>query len=257
MTKQKLLESALRELIDKSAADRSFEVIESEKFHGYLITNYLVRIPLKSTKIHDVSFEDKKSKRTGTKSWKALLSINNLSYEEIVFLDLETHGLLRNVPIFMAGTLFPGSEYSRATQFIAKTENKEKRLLKWVTETIRDKTVITFNGSAFDLPFLKGRCEFHSVPFFEPSLHVDLLPYARELWKDVLSSRKLKVLECNINDYNREFDIPSSMIPSLIKQYENTGNMMFLDIVARHNLYDLIATVKLFEKIISMFIRSI
>jgi uncharacterized protein YprB with RNaseH-like and TPR domain len=47
----------------------------------------------------------------------------------------------------------------------------------------------------------------------------------------------------------REFDVPSNLLPTIIKLYEKTGDEKYLKIVSRHNLYDLLTTFKLIFEI--------
>ncbi|HOK22597.1 MAG TPA: ribonuclease H-like domain-containing protein [Candidatus Hydrothermia bacterium] len=254
MNKRDELENLLKSLLEKSAADRSFKLENIEEGPGFLILQTFTESHYRGVTLPgelflpDVKFDKE--------FWNTLVEINSPHFEKIVFLDLETRGLSRNEPIFIAGLLFPREDGSEVSQFVAKTAKKEKLLLQWVMEKIENYAVFTYNGKAFDIPFIKYRCEFHGLDYIDPKLHFDLLPYSRYIWKETFNSKALKVLECNVMDYNREFDVPSFIVPDIIKRYRTTGDKRYLEIVVRHNLYDLIATLKLLEKISFLLMNS-
>ena len=70
--------------------------------------------------------------------------------EEAVYLDIETDGLSDNNDVTLVG-LFDGYD----TKTMIRSVNLDWRLLR--KELEKYKIVVTFNGSVFDLPFMKKR----------------------------------------------------------------------------------------------------
>lgn len=111
--------------------------------------------------------------------------------------------------------------------------------------------LITFNGSSFDLSFLRARCEKNGLVFVEPGEHVDLFPICTELFgrKRADGSRNFvsKDLAC---EYCGVY-VPrthSSVFCALV----GGGRFVSVDGWARvceHNLVDLCATELLYYKL--------
>ena len=107
--------------------------------------------------------------------------------------------------------------------------------------------LVTFNGKAFDAPLLKTRYRLHDIPVpFEEYSHLDLLPLARRLWRDRLTSRTLKNLEVNILDAPRTTEeVPGYEVPWLYFDYLRSGDATPLKGVFYHNAMDVVAMAAL------------
>jgi uncharacterized protein YprB with RNaseH-like and TPR domain len=177
--------------------------------------------------------------------------------ENFAVLDLETKGLLRNEFIFMGGILQKEGQNLSLKQYISFSEKREKGLIRWLKSNLRGKTLITYNGKAFDIPFLHYRASLHGISFETPQHHIDVIHIARKVFKDSFNSRKLKVLEYNVLGTWREMDVHPSLIPTLIENFQKTRKLDFLRVISRHNAYDLISTLKILEKIIEILQKEI
>ncbi len=238
---RKQINALIEQFLELTQGERFFELDETISGRGYVQLKYSVNIsPYQSLKTFEKEYPENNTKK--------LLDFLSNS-KEILVLDIETSGLSRDVPIFMAGVLKDDGKTIEAYQFVARTINKEKKLLKWLKGFFNEHKVITYNGNSFDLPFVRERCAFHGLEFVPPELHLDLLPFARKVWRDSFNSRKLTVLEHNILDLRREFDIPSAWLPYLIELYLKTADERYLKLIARHNLYDLLTTHSLLKEL--------
>ncbi|MGB9588380.1 MAG: ribonuclease H-like domain-containing protein, partial [Armatimonadota bacterium] len=103
----------------------------------------------------------------------------------------------------------------------------------------------TYNGKAFDVPFLRDRMLFHRVEGEFNHEHLDLLWEARRRWKGKLPDFRLQTLELNICRRRRANDIPGNIIPELYHEFVRTGNARLLQQVFHHNALDLITMAEL------------
>jgi hypothetical protein len=108
-------------------------------------------------------------------------------------------------------------------------------------------SLVTFNGKAFDVPLLQSRYITNGEYFpFHSSIHLDLLPLARKLWKDRLPSRALGYLEEQILGVVRnQEDVPGWLIPSLYFDYLRSGDARPLKSVFYHNAIDVLSMAAL------------
>lgn len=94
---------------------------------------------------------------------------------ESTVLDIETTGLHRATDaVFLVG-LQTAEEFR---QWLAPSRDEEGELLEAIRPFLADKTLITYNGDHFDLPFLQERFAVHGIAF--PSiLSQDWFAYLR------------------------------------------------------------------------------
>ena len=114
--------------------------------------------------------------------------------EEAVFLDIETTGLspMRSF-IYLIGLVFIDLKRRtmHITQLIAENKDEEEEILKLMNERLEGyKTVVTYNGNSFDLPFIKKRAEIYGIEVLEPT-SFDMYEKLR-LHKDTLNLDGLK-----------------------------------------------------------------
>ena len=103
-----------------------------------------------------------------------------------LFFDLETTGLSGGAGIcaFLVGFGWFEHGSFRTRQYFLSGFGHEAAMLRMAAETVSGVTLVSFNGKAFDVPFIDGRYLFHRVPSpFEGVPHIDLLHPARRLWR--------------------------------------------------------------------------
>ncbi len=83
-----------------------------------------------------------------------------------VFLDIETTGLSsKKNQIYLIGCAKRINHVLHATQYFCESPIDEPILLKQFLEDISQaSTIITFNGTGFDIPFIQARCSIYSIP---------------------------------------------------------------------------------------------
>jgi uncharacterized protein YprB with RNaseH-like and TPR domain len=170
--------------------------------------------------------------------------------ESLVFLDTETSGLAGGTGTF--AFLVGVGRYTPAgfhlAQFFMRDPIEEPALLLALEEFLAPcRTVVSFNGKAFDVPLLDTRyiLQGWQSPFKDFS-HIDLLHLARRLWRDRLPSRTLANLEVQILHASRtDEEIPGWMIPQIYFDYLRDGDARPLLRVFYHNAMDVVSLAAL------------
>ena len=170
-----------------------------------------------------------------------------LDLSSAVFLDLETTGLAGGtgtVP-FLVGLAYYRDERFKVTQFFLNEMAEEDRLIREVGQFIRDmdfKSIVTYNGKAFDMPLVETRFTMHRTPCPLRGLpHLDFLFSARSLWKHKYDSCRLFNLAQQIVQAERSEDIPGAEIPLRYFQYIRSGDFSLIDPILYHNQEDLLS----------------
>ena len=115
------------------------------------------------------------------------------------FFDLETTGFssARN-QIYMIGYAYKKARKICVTQLFAENPSEEPLVISAFLEFLSGyDTLISFNGTGFDLPFLKGRCaRYHFTEALDTFYHIDIYKQISG-YKDILklSALKQKTLE--------------------------------------------------------------
>jgi uncharacterized protein YprB with RNaseH-like and TPR domain len=163
----------------------------------------------------------------------------------VVYMDIESCGFAGN-PVFLVGALRIESGGFRLHQFFARHYDEEAAMLRCVAQQLHSgDTLCTFNGKAFDWPFLRDRANVHRVEFPAASLHCDLLHEARRTWGASLPDCRLQTLELHKCGRRRVADIPGAAIPDAYHRYVQTGDDRLMIDVIHHNAVDLVTLAEL------------
>lgn len=162
-----------------------------------------------------------------------------------VFLDLETTGF-SSTPLFLAGTMFERDGGLVCTQLLARDYSEEPALVGMLDHLIsRFELCITFNGKAFDMPYLRERAKYHRLNLRSDPSQLDLLYLARRMWRESLPNCKLITLERHILGRVRSGDVPGWEVPCIYHEFVHTGDARRLVGVIRHNLLDVVSMAEL------------
>jgi uncharacterized protein YprB with RNaseH-like and TPR domain len=160
-------------------------------------------------------------------------------------LDIETAGLTA-APLFLVGVLSLEPDGLTLTQYFARAYEEEAALLDAFSRSLAPcRLVVTFNGTTFDLPYLRDRSIYHRLP---PPLfpdHLDMLPAARRRFRALLPDCRLQTLEQHVCRRHRTGDIPGEAIPPLYHDFVRTGHWPLLHPVFHHNALDLLTLAEL------------
>lgn len=163
--------------------------------------------------------------------------------EEAVFLDIETTGLspMRSF-IYLIGLVFIDLKKvtMHITQLIAEDKDEEEEILKLMKERLKGyKTVVTYNGNSFDLPFIAKRAERYGI---EPIVMDSFDMYEKlRLHKDTLKldGLKQKNIEKKLG-ITREDRYNGGECISFYKDYVKNKNQESFDRFVLHNYDDLL-----------------
>lgn len=91
---------------------------------------------------------------------------NKLFDEDCIFFDIETTGFSPTTSmIYLIGCLRKDGSNLIVEQFFAESKDDEKELLEQFMRVLNHhKTIISFNGIGFDIPFIKAKCDTYHIP---------------------------------------------------------------------------------------------
>lgn len=174
-------------------------------------------------------------------------SFADLDLSTALFLDLETTGLSGGVGVipFLVGFGYFRDDRFRVSQFFLGDLAEEERLIRELEQFFAQldfRSVVTFNGKAFDLPLLETRFILHRKVLPLSGLpHLDFLFSARSLWSHKHESCRLYHLAQKILEADREEDIPSAEIPHRYFEFLRTGEYSLIEPILYHNQEDLLS----------------
>lgn len=135
---------------------------------------------------------------------KILSIFSKISVEDLLFFDIETTGLSwKDSMVFLIGVLKKEMDKNekkgiwRLEQWFSDDPSDEKRLLEKFSSLLTENTfLVHYNGQAFDLPFLTGRCYAADLPDLASTrgqldLYKTLRPYQKLLGLEHLRSSDL------------------------------------------------------------------
>jgi hypothetical protein len=170
-----------------------------------------------------------------------------LTLESALFLDLETTGLAGGtgtLPFLVGMGYYRDGKFKVAQYFLGEMAD-EDAMIRDLSGFIREmdfKSVVTYNGKAFDLPLLETRFAMHRERFPLAGLpHLDFLFAARQLWKHKYESCRLFHLAKEIVRAERDEDIPGAEIPMRYFQYIRTGDESLIEPILYHNQEDILS----------------
>jgi hypothetical protein len=167
--------------------------------------------------------------------------------EDYVFLDIETLGLFsRPIILFGVGTI--EHENLVVRQYLLRDICEEAAALTATVEQISGDrpALVTFNGKAFDLPYVQDRLAYYGLGEISRIPHFDVLHFSRRRWKGQFPSCRLSTLESEILGIARTDDVPGQMVPEFYETYLKTKNCGPLVPIVDHNRQDVVSLALLF-----------
>ena len=160
-------------------------------------------------------------------------------------IDTETAGF-HGRPLFLIGMVRYQRNDLVLSQYFARDYTQEAALLQQFADLLPQvDLLISFNGKAFDWPFIRDRMVYHRLRFQPSFAHLDLLHPSRRRWRAQLPNCQLKTLERHLCGRWRSGDIPSHEIPQRYHSYVREQDARIIAPVFHHNRLDLITMVEL------------
>jgi len=168
--------------------------------------------------------------------------------EQLLFVDIETLGLYAS-PVILIGVARAAGETVTIHQYILRGVHEEPAALAALLSHVDGESAfITFNGRAFDMPFLEQRLAYYRMCGDLRRAHFDMLYHSRRAWNGVTTDSKLTTLERHLVG-TRKADVPSALIPEFYESYVRTQNIGPLIAIIDHNRQDLLALVHVFSRL--------
>jgi len=175
--------------------------------------------------------------------------------EDLLFLDIETLGILDS-PVIMVGIgFFKNRKFKIHILFTRKLEEEIAIYEHLRTKIFPNfKCFITYNGKTFDIPHLANRFLYffdanpmisNDDPPYEKCNtkfhHIDLYHHCRRLFKGKFNTYTLMNIEENLLKLTRENTLPSNLIGLCYRKYnENSARYIgLIKEIIEHNYYDI------------------
>lgn len=168
---------------------------------------------------------------------------NNLFDENCIFFDIETTGFSPTTSsIYLIGCLRKQGENLIIDQFFAESKDDEKNILESFIEILHQhKTIISFNGIGFDIPFIKAKCESYNISEqLKDFSYIDifkLISNIKFLLK--LPNYKQKTIE-NFLDIQRDDSFTGGELIHIYKDYVKNPSPDAEHLLLLHNFEDVL-----------------
>lgn len=172
----------------------------------------------------------------------------------ILFFDIETTGFSADTTsLYLIGVISYQTDSWILEQWLSESGNEEKKIIETFLKKLENITLlICYNGTTFDLPYLKKKMKFHSL-YFDFSM-LTILDYYKEFrpFKPLFGIENLKQPSVEFflgitrnNDYSggELISVYSSYLK--IKKEEISNSSSFLSLLLNHNSNDLIGLLEL------------
>lgn len=234
---------------EQNLKNKGYMTIESLKKHDRycdIASSFLDKIDdLSFAEIIEILDNNRYSKKCRD---NILKSISLTERENFKFMDIETLGL-SNVPIILIGI----AEFKRSriisTQYFLREIYEEGAVIEaYLSHLDEDSVHVTFNGKSFDVPFIKNRCLYNRIDANLDLPHLDLMYFAKNLWRDQLPNCQLQTIENELFGIEREGDVPGQYIPDYYNSYLDEKNIGPIVPIIEHNRQDIVSLASFLEK---------
>jgi uncharacterized protein YprB with RNaseH-like and TPR domain len=169
----------------------------------------------------------------------------------VALIDTETAGF-HGRPLFLVGLAGYRDGDITLTQYFACNYAQEAGVLGRLAERLPEVDVlVSFNGKAFDWPFVRDRMVYHRLQCETSFAHLDLLHPSRRRWRAKLPNCKLQTLERYLCGRWRSGDIPGEEIPQRYHDFVRLQDARLIAPVFHHNRMDLITMIELLVALVN------
>ena len=234
---------------EENLKNKGYPTIESLKGHDKyadIASKFLNNLEdMSFHEIVDLLDDNKYSKKCRDNLLKC---ISLTDVENFKFMDIETKGL-SNVPIILIGVAEIKNDKIIASQYFLWDYVEEPNIIEAYLSHLDENSVhVTFNGKSFDVPFIRNRCIYNRVDHNLDLPHLDLMYFAKNLWKDSLPNCQLQTIEQEIFGITRQDDVPGQYIPGYYDTYLSEKNIGPVVPIIEHNCQDIISLASFLEK---------
>lgn len=177
---------------------------------------------------------------------------NKYKMDTIAYLDIEATGFdmeYDKIVLISLGYYLNKDEF-KIVQFFAESPSEEESILKELKKAMgRFKRWCSYNGTAFDEPFIIRKMYRYNLGFRLPREHIDLFRIIRPFHKRMgIKSCSLKSVE-QFTGVNRKDEINGAMWVELYDEYLVKDDEKLKQILMLHNYEDVVNLPKIFKVI--------
>lgn len=182
------------------------------------------------------------------KEYKNLLNIQRNVFSDydmmgVAYFDIETTGFDKeedSIVLISLGGFIDDKNFSVKQYFAECLEDEAEVLFNFAIDIKKYNRWCSYNGIAFDEPFIKRRMEKHNVCFEPLQQHIDLYRLIRPYYKQLGMERcNLKSVERHIG-IQREDKIDGGISVDLYKEFLATNEQALKDTIMLHNYEDVL-----------------
>lgn len=178
--------------------------------------------------------------------------MNKYNMHGIAYFDIETTGFEKDKDYIILISLGYFNEEGSLTirQYFAEELGDEAEVLyAFESDLSKFSRWCSYNGMAFDEPFIIKRMQKNNIYFDQPEEHIDLYRMIRPYYRQLGMERcNLKTVEKFLG-VEREDQIDGAMSVELYYQYLDSKNEELKDIIMLHNYEDVLNLPKIFKLI--------
>ena len=159
-----------------------------------------------------------------------------------VYIDIETTGLNRHRShLYLLGAMWAGEGQVQLRQWFAERPSDEEEILRDFFSFIREfDHLIQFNGSSFDLPYLRHKAAFYEIEAVFPPAVTDLYHLYRPL-KNLLLQEDMKLTHLEVSaGYDRTDHHSGKELIKVYDSYLQTADPALLAGLLQHNTDDIV-----------------
>jgi uncharacterized protein YprB with RNaseH-like and TPR domain len=163
---------------------------------------------------------------------------------ELAFLDIETMGLSFGQEIVVIGVLRYDDDRWVLRQLAILALSCQAPLLEHALLFLDGAAAcVTYNGAAFDVPFMRAAMQFHDVDTgrLDALFHADLMHPIRRRYREQLPDCRLTTVAAEVLGMRRLDDIPGELIPMEYGRFLKSRDPVVLRRILDHNRDDLLA----------------
>lgn len=178
----------------------------------------------------------------------------DVAAHNLLFFDLETTGLgsAEQVYPFLIGAAEWNGKNIVLTSWFAETPAGEAEILQQFIARAVNKTLVSFNGKAFDLPLILRRAQkYHLTCGLARADHIDLFHTIRRIFPE--KPARLIDAEVRLLGFSRSNDLSGAAVAQAYFEYLRFGKTDLRAAILQHNQYDVLSLVCLMTKVAGAF----
>lgn len=168
--------------------------------------------------------------------------------EDTLFFDIETTGFSpASTQIYLIGCAKRCDDKMIIEQYFAETKDDEATILSYFLKLLSDyQTIITFNGTGFDIPYIKAKCDhYHFEENFADKDYIDLFKITSALkFLIKLPNYKQKTIEQFLG-IAREDIFDGGQLINIYKEYVRHPSEYQMYFLKQHNYEDVLGMLDL------------